>query len=342
MIDKMHPIFINKKIWKEFTEHELDVYVERVFNYYRKNGFPYFNMTDDKCVRVIDNLLGLDSLTLLEEGDILRQIMNGLNLANNFMPHMWETKCNSFTSPMETFKNDDMLRKAIWKRIRFGDNISDAAMRKALSWTHGTHRVSNFRPTIAKYIYDTYSNDGNVLDFSSGYGGRLIGAMVSNKVKSYTGTDPCLKTFNSLNELADFMSPHCDNKEIIIYDKPFEDLELKENHYDLSFSSPPYFNTEEYDYEDTQSFVRYPQQELWRDNFLKVVIENNYKALKDNGYFIINVADVKTYPELENDVLELSKQAGFTYVKTYKMALSKLMSDGYKYEPIFVFQKVNN
>ena len=114
---------------------------------------------------------------------------------------------------------------------------------------------------------------------------------------------------------------------------------MKENHYDLSFSSPPYFNTEEYDYEETQSFVRYPQQEVWRDNFLKVVIENNYKALKDNGYFVINVANVKTYPELENDVLELSKQAGFTYVKTYKMALSKLMGGGYKYEPIFVFQK---
>ena len=71
-----------------------------------------------------------------------------------------------------------MLYKAIRKRIKLDDNMSDMGMRKTFSWVSGTQKVSNFRPTIAKYIYDNYSNNGNVLDYSAGYGGRLIGAYI--------------------------------------------------------------------------------------------------------------------------------------------------------------------
>jgi hypothetical protein len=40
-----------------------------------------------------------------------------------------------------------------------------------------------------------------VLDLSSGFGGRLLGALKSNKVISYTGIEPSTKTFKGLSEL---------------------------------------------------------------------------------------------------------------------------------------------
>jgi len=118
-----------------------------------------------------------------------------------------------------------------------------------------------------------------------------------------------------------------------------EDCKFDEGEFDLAFSSPPYFNTEEYAYEDTQSFVRYTEAESWRDNFLEPLIDNCYKWVKEDGHFIINVANVRTYKTLEADTVRLAKERGFKLVKTYKMTLSSLMGSGFKYEPIFVFKK---
>jgi hypothetical protein len=329
-------IFINCKIWENYSKDELNIFVNDIFDYYRKNGFPYFKLSENEIEKEISKLKKYDTSSILESEDKLKQVMLGLNLVNFFMPHMWETKCHSFTTPMDAFLNDDMFLKAINKRLKLGTNMSDAGMRKTLSWVSGTHRVSNFRPTIAKWVYDNFSGDGNVLDFSSGYGGRLFGALSSDKVKSYTGADPCSKTYNSLLSLNNRVNT---DKKVIIYNKPFEDLELENDIYDLSFSSPPYFNTEEYSYEDTQSFIRYKTKEEWRNKFLKVLIEKNYKVLKNDANFLINIANVKTYSELEEDTIKIAQETGFKLIKIYKMSLSSLMSKGFKYEPIFWFKK---
>ena len=229
-----------------------------------------------------------------------------------------------------------MFKKAIDKRIKLGDNISDAGIRKALCWSNGSQRVSNFRPTIAKYIYDNYSGDGNILDFSSGYGGRLLGALASDKVKIYRGYEPCELTCNSLYDICDEIK---NNSTLIpvIQKLPFEDASMYQ--VDLAFSSPPYFGTEKYSDEETQSCNRYKTKEEWKEKFLKVLIDKCYLYLKSEGYFIINVANVKTYPTLEEDTLQLAKERGFNLIKTYQMSLSALMKAGYKYEPIFVFKK---
>lgn len=329
-------IFINHKEWSKFSETELLDYIEKVFQYYRNNGFPYFKLNETEIDKEIVKLKKYDTTSILESDDKLKQVMTGLNLVNFFMPHMWETKCHSFTTPMAAFLDDDTFRKTIKKRTQLGSNMSDAGMRKALSWVTGTHRVSNFRPTIAKWVYDNFSGDGNVLDFSSGYGGRLFGALSSDKVKTYTGTDPCNKTYNALISLNNRVNK---DKNVILYNKPFEDLDLQDNYYDLSFSSPPYFNTEEYSYEETQSWIRYKTKEDWRDNFLKPIILKNWNVLKDDGNFLINIANVKTYNSLEDDTIKIAQKTGFKLIKTYKMSLSALMSKGFKYEPIFWFKK---
>ena len=166
----------------------------------------------------------------------------------------------------------------------------------------------------------------------------MVGAFASKSVKSYTGTDPCQKTFAGLESLRDEILKSI-KKEIVLHQKPFENLELEENSFDLSFTSPPYFDTEEYAYDENQSFVKFSTKEEWRDGFLNEMIQRNYRWLKEGGYFIINVANVKTYPELENDTVALCKAAGFEYVKTYKMTLSGLLTGEKKFEPIFVFRK---
>jgi len=322
--------------WKDFNENQLDEFVEDIFYYYRNHrGFPFFELSKEERDDIFNKLQNFDSKSILKEDNVLSQNMLGLNLCNYYMPHMWFITCNGFTSPWETFSNNDLFRKAIKKRLKLGTNISDAGIRKTLCWSNGAQRVSNFRPTVAKYIYDTYGNQGKVLDFSAGYGGRLIGAL-SSSINYYMGVDPCQPTVKKLHDII------CDTpstKGVMIWENAFEDISFDENAYDLIFSSPPYFNTEHYANASTQSWVRYETKELWREKFLKEVMDRSYTYLKNDGYFIINVANVKTYPELELDTIGLALNAGFRHVKTYKMALSNLMKSGFKYEPIFVFKK---
>ena len=334
-------IFINKSQWSNFTPVQMLDFEQSIFNYYKTKGFPYFDLSPEERQKIFNKLINFNSSSLSKENNILSQNMLGLNLANYYMPHIWETRSGKFLTPIEVFTDDDKFRAAIKKRIKLGDNISDAGIRKILSMFSGAHKVSNFRPTIAKYIYDNYSGAGNVLDFSAGFGGRLLGALSSNKVKNYWGYEPSSKTHYNLWEIIKEFNKDDEYKYHFFIDYcPFEDSNLTNGVYDLAFSSPPYFNLEKYSDEDTQSYLRYPTKDLWKDKFLKILIEKCYLYLKQGGYFIINIANVKSYPNLEQDTLDLAQKAGFILKKTYKMQLSNLMKKDFKYEPIFVFKKV--
>ena len=327
---------IPKSYWQNFNEAELSQFAKQIFNYYRtERGFPFFELTKEQRYDIFVKLQTFNAKSLLKEGDILTQNMLGLNLCNYYMPHMWSVRCQSFHSPMDAFKDDDLFLKAIYKRLSLGTNISDAGIRKALCWANGAQRVSNFRPTVAKYIYETYGHQGNVLDFSAGYGGRLCGALPSS-ISHYTGIDPCKATVAGLQTIID---QHKGQNKATIIESGFEETDLPTNSFDLVFSSPPYFNTEHYDIDAKQSWVRYPTKEQWRDQFLSFIINKSQQYLKAQGYFVINIANVKTYKNLEQDTVTIAQSTGLKLVKTYKMALSNLMKSGFKYEPIFVFQK---
>ena len=108
---------------------------------------------------------------------------------------------------------------------------------------------------------------------------------------------------------------------------------------DLCFTSPPYFDTEKYSDEETQSYVKYPIKEEWVNGFLRKTIENCYRGLKGNKYMLINIANTSKYKFIEEETIRISKELGFKQEKTIELTLSSVMGAGYKYEPIFVFKK---
>ena len=108
---------------------------------------------------------------------------------------------------------------------------------------------------------------------------------------------------------------------------------------DLCFTSPPYFDTEKYSDEGTQSYIKYPTKEEWINGFLYKTIENCYRGLKGNKYMLINIANTPKYKFIEEETIRISKELGFKQEKTIELTLSSVMGAGYKYEPIFVFKK---
>lgn len=90
---------------------------------------------------------------------------------------------------------------------------------------------------------------------SGGWGGRLFGFLASNCQK-YIATEPSSKTFAGLVKLKEDYAYI--NKQIELHMVGSESFLPKKNSLDLCFTSPPYFNTEKYSDEDSQSYIKFP------------------------------------------------------------------------------------
>jgi len=251
----------------------------------------------------------------------------------------------------------------------------------------------NFPALTAKWLYENYTNHIKqeepyvVYDSSSGWGGRIIGAMSSRKKVHYVGTDP--NPDNYLKDLgksryeyvADFYNNKCiddfsdtfgkffsvekqgntyelfqDGSELIKNNPEFQKYKGK---LDFSFTSPPYFNREQYSQDENQSFKAYGEYEDWRENFLKPTLTTIYEYLKNDRYIVWNIADIKigesTYYPLEQDSIDILEELGCEYKGKLKMLMTRMVGldpsksgiknavefEGktYKFEPMFVFHK---
>ena len=171
---------------------------------------------------------------------------------------------------------------------------------------------------------------------SCGWGGRLLGFLASSR-KKYIGTEPSTKTFEGLKKIRkDFFYL---KKSVELHKLGSEEFEPDKNSLDLCFTSPPYFDTEKYSDEDTQSYKKFPTKEEWVNGFLRKTIENCYRGLKDGKYMLINIANTPRYKFIEQETQRIAKELGFVQSDTLQLTLSSVMGAGYKYEPIFVFKK---
>jgi len=251
----------------------------------------------------------------------------------------------------------------------------------------------NFPALTAKWIYENYTNHIDtdeplhIYDSSSGWGGRIIGAMSSRKKVHYVGTDP--NPDNFIDELgisryeyvANFYNDNCvddfsdklttffdvekqgntfevfqDGSELIQNNPKFQKYKGK---LDISFTSPPYFNREQYSQDENQSFKAYGEYEDWRDNFLRPTLTTIYEYLKNDRYILWNIADIKIgksiYYPLEQDSIDILTELGCEYKGKLKMLMTRMVGldpsksgiknsvehngKQYKFEPIFVFHK---
>jgi len=242
----------------------------------------------------------------------------------------------------------------------------------------------NFPALTARYLYEKYTEHIeqdeplNIYDPSSGWGGRILGAMSSLKQIHYIGTDP--NTDNYIDELgitryeyvADFFNSE------VLETNPFweeekntyhlfqdgsefignnSDFQLYKNKLDLVFTSPPYFDREQYSEDEEQSYKLYPKYDSWRDGFLKPTLTTAFEYLKNNRYLLWNIADIKIgkdkYHPLEQDSIDIVEFLGGEYQGKLKMLMTRMIGlepkkvknsvkvngEYYKYEPILVFYK---
>lgn len=166
--------------------------------------------------------------------------------------------------------------------------------------------ATQFKPSWFKFIVETIFSQGigltnqnnlidssyknkKILDFSAGWGDRLITAI--SMQMSYLGFDPNTELKSGHDQIiSKFGSINLQNTYRIRYE-PFETAYLSQNDFDLVLTSPPFFNFEIYSDQETQSLNRYKDYNAWLNNFLFTSILKSWTALKPSGYLAIYIAD---------------------------------------------------
>jgi 23S rRNA U2552 (ribose-2'-O)-methylase RlmE/FtsJ/16S rRNA G966 N2-methylase RsmD len=152
--------------------------------------------------------------------------------------------------------------------------------------------ATQFKATLSKFIYDHFSaikgSKIDVLDPFAGWGDRLLGALGSECVKSYTGIDPNKELQTGYSEMLKFFKRK--NTKYVVKQDVAENMRYV-GQFDLAFSSPPYYNYEVYEKNEKQSIEKYPTFDRWMAEFLFEVMDKIHTALRKGGHIAIHITD---------------------------------------------------
>jgi hypothetical protein len=338
--------------------------------------------------------------TDLKDGALLFNQKSSMAI-NQWVPEIYLV-CNTDGKRLvDQFYNSDvfynnMRALVIQDRLKYWDNDKNKKLtqlvKSGLRIVNGNKSAYNFSPYFAKWVYieaahrlPEDSQDYFVLDTSAGWYGRLAGCLASsntsvlkNKTVHYYCTDVNStihdRFYSIIGYWKEYINPNIDfdsYKSMIPSENILDDSQFASmiGRFDMSFTSIPYFNTEQYSDDEDQSYKKFPvydngKDDCWKHGFLYKTIDNIFTLLKKDGEFWINVADVRCndasyglqYYTLESDTVEYAKSIGFRHIYTYIMIMPLMVNlrhnddsdqkniamirgKKYKYEPIFVFRK---
>lgn len=241
-----------------------------------------------------------------------------------------------------------------------------------------TFEICNCRLTVAATILDMFQPT-SIFEPCAGRGSIAFAAYSRSYVKTYQGCEPNLLCAtlieNGLKELRDFESELCPETKDMnrwrmftvhptpvelfleetnarMYDENGEQTGLVPPMYNMVWACPPYFDVEIYGTEPTQSIERFPEPELWYENWLLPMLRESWNRLKNDGVLLVSMNNARDHSSKklakQNNPLPFRFQYTERMVKdlsanllnnTYLGVIS--YKDGHRYEPTFVWRKTS-
>lgn len=255
--------------------------------FYNKDKFTIsnLNMREDKLVYYGSEDIGSQRVIVTKEDEyLLFNILSDMFNENaRLQATVFNSKSNPYDCYFENIKGIATLALEKYKMIT-PYSLRETAYSKC-------KEVTSFRPNILTRIISLFKPK-SMLDFSAGWGDRLIAAMAMGI--EYTGVDPNSAVHKGYNAIIDFFDKvpelHIDRNKYRLIRAPFEDVPLDElPKVDLVMTSPPYFDLESYSKERTQSIVKYKTENAWFNRFLAPSLDKCIKVLNESGYLVINI-----------------------------------------------------
>lgn len=265
----------------------LDDFVDMI--YLCQPTFPVIPQIEDLSAVIIK--LGKSNDSYYEKHGCFT--FNGSNVGNNILKSrfrsFWNSSNKGALSPVEVWTNRDLMRDII--KYRVGLNDKKECYGLGLKWiVRGINVnrfcVSFFKPSLASSIYRHYLGDVEtpvVFDPCCGFGARLLAFKSTYPNGTYIGCEPNVETFKELQSLV----KEAGFSQVFLHNCKLEDLkDIPE--YDLGFTSPPYFDMEDY-----KNGVSYENFEDWKLKFWDKLVN------LPNMYININN---KLYSQLSSEI----------------------------------------
>lgn len=210
-----------------------------------------------------------------------------LNNITDYFTEEVRIKCNfkNHISPLEYWNlhGNEIITESMKK---FGENnikfIRD-------SMYYRVKFCNNFRISVALTMYRLF-NAKKILDISAGWGDRLIAAIAHN-ASFYCGVDPNSELHPHYTDIINTLAKPEDTKNFVLINDGFETATIPKNDYDLVFSSPPFFDLENYSTSEKDSVIAYKNEERWFNDFLVPSIKKAYDNLIVGGHMILYIAE---------------------------------------------------
>lgn len=188
-----------------------------------------------------------------------------------------------------------------------------------LSHKYNYKLATTFMPMYAKSIYE-YFGATKILDPCAGWGDRMCGALASTCVKRYVGFDPNTNLVAGYKKIQQDFGYNSETEDAAksyirfdggheIYSLPFETGEsmLDDNDvFDFAFTSPPFFNYEEYTAEN-------PKYKDWYKEFYEPLFVLTEKRLVPGAFFAVHIDDTSAGKIRDFLFNRVSKITSFRY-----------------------------
>jgi len=303
--ENMNKIINKKNTLKDLSDADFEVLLPILATELESHGILYEDYPDADIAK---------DWKLLREKKIDKTITNvsatavaGMKIMRKYMRHFHEVQNYKGLSVKSIWKKANLEKALRFNRAQHSTPYASEIIR-SLSFTNGLGKVTMYRPLMARNIV-AYFDAKSVLDVCAGWGGRMIGSKsVDLASVSYTGIDPCKKTYNALCGIRDELGL----TGVTLINKPAEValVELPEDaKFDIALTSPPYFNLEIYSDETTQS-TKLGDYQAWVDKFLRPVIVGVIGRVKYSCWSVKNFKTDKKY-NLLDDVVAIHQENGW-------------------------------
>jgi hypothetical protein len=234
-------------------------------------SFHELRNTDCKTLKILDTV-GIDFVNYFTS-------IERLNTKGRLNFSFFDTyyKFNDFYNNKPYFRNG--INRTFNNRFFKEDNVKKTKMLKSL-FTLYFGNIGVFRPILVKDMICKYKPKV-MLDFTMGWGGRLVGACAEN-IEKYIGIDLNTNLEPLYKKMVNTLKPLTTTK-IQLYFKSALDVDYSKLDYDFVLTSPPYYNLEIY---NKNSVVT---KEDWDNNIYIPIFTVTYKHLKKGGYYCLNV-----------------------------------------------------
>jgi hypothetical protein len=224
----------------------------------------------------------------------------GSRISLLFNSHRLDTECLGSKASLYASLQDRSFCSGLSRALLFIDSTvptSSAFYHAIRLGVNGISIPHEFRPNTARDIYTraipSTGTQLRILDPCAGWGGRMIGA--ASVGAHYEAYEPSSLTYRGLQSLGVWLQKFKTGFTFRVHHLPFEDSRPTSQSFDVALTSPPYYDTERYSDESTNSLNRYASFGEWCDGFYHPMIRGVLRALRPGADFILNIGDRK-YP----------------------------------------------